>query len=95
MQVKLAARAVEKPWGRDWLPAPFAGANGRRIGEIWFVPLKGSGSFDGQAFQAGECWLADRAAAVRRVAEGAALVASTNAPRHGGAAHAAAGETAA
>lgn len=34
--VKLATRAVEKPWGRADLPAPFANQNGRRIGEIWF-----------------------------------------------------------
>jgi mannose-6-phosphate isomerase len=34
--VKLAARAVEKPWGRKSLPAPFGGEGVRRIGEIWF-----------------------------------------------------------
>lgn len=34
----LPTRMVEKPWGRDSLPAPFAGTDGRRIGEIWFEP---------------------------------------------------------
>jgi mannose-6-phosphate isomerase len=29
---------VEKPWGRDVLPAPFKAPQGRRIGEIWFEP---------------------------------------------------------
>ena len=29
---------VEKPWGRDTLPAPFVERAGRRIGEIWFEP---------------------------------------------------------
>ena len=35
---KLAVRTVEKPWGRDQLPAPFAAPYGKRIGEIWFEP---------------------------------------------------------
>lgn len=34
----LATRAVEKVWGRDKLPAPFAAQPGQRIGEIWFEP---------------------------------------------------------
>lgn len=34
----LPIRLVEKPWGMDVLPAPFAAAPGRRIGEIWFEP---------------------------------------------------------
>lgn len=29
---------VEKVWGRDTLPAPFAAPSGQRIGEIWFEP---------------------------------------------------------
>jgi mannose-6-phosphate isomerase len=29
---------VEKPWGRDVLPAPFAAPAGQRIGEVWFEP---------------------------------------------------------
>ena len=29
---------VEKVWGRDSLPAPFAAPEGQRIGEIWFEP---------------------------------------------------------
>lgn len=32
----LASRAVERPWGRDHLPAPFVAPEGTRIGEIWF-----------------------------------------------------------
>ncbi len=32
----LPGRYVEKPWGRTDLPAHFAGAAGRRIGEVWF-----------------------------------------------------------
>lgn len=34
----LETRSVEKPWGRDTLPAPFTAPEGKRIGEIWFVP---------------------------------------------------------
>jgi mannose-6-phosphate isomerase len=34
----LAPKLVEKPWGRDTLPAPFEGSAGTRIGEIWFEP---------------------------------------------------------
>lgn len=34
----LPQRLVEKPWGVDRLPAPFAPVPGRRIGEIWFEP---------------------------------------------------------
>ena len=29
---------VEKPWGRDSLPAPFVAPAGQRIGEVWFEP---------------------------------------------------------
>jgi mannose-6-phosphate isomerase len=32
----LPSQYVEKPWGRTDLPAVFAGAQGRRIGEVWF-----------------------------------------------------------
>jgi len=35
---KLPVRLVEKPWGRDTLPAPFGSPAGSRIGEIWFEP---------------------------------------------------------
>ncbi len=35
---RLATRMVEKVWGRDTLPAPFAAPPGARIGEIWFEP---------------------------------------------------------
>jgi len=34
----LATRAVEKVWGRNVLPPPFAAPAGKRIGEIWFEP---------------------------------------------------------
>ena len=34
----LPIRTVEKPWGRDELPPPFAAPAGKRIGEIWFEP---------------------------------------------------------
>jgi mannose-6-phosphate isomerase len=34
----LPVRLVEKPWGRDMLPAPFITPSGKRIGEIWFEP---------------------------------------------------------
>ncbi|MDR7102648.1 class I mannose-6-phosphate isomerase [Croceicoccus sp. BE223] len=30
--------SVEKPWGKDRLPAPFTAPDGQRIGEIWFEP---------------------------------------------------------
>jgi mannose-6-phosphate isomerase len=36
--VLLPTRMVQKPWGRDRLPAPFAAPPGQRIGEIWFEP---------------------------------------------------------
>ncbi|OCC22984.1 mannose-6-phosphate isomerase [Croceicoccus estronivorus] len=36
--MKLATRMVEKPWGRDVLPAPFDCETAGRIGEIWFEP---------------------------------------------------------
>lgn len=35
---KLPIRTVEKPWGKDVLPAPFVAPEGQRIGEIWFEP---------------------------------------------------------
>jgi mannose-6-phosphate isomerase len=35
--MKLTARYVEKPWGRQQLPQIFAGAGGKRIGEVWLV----------------------------------------------------------
>lgn len=38
MNGSLPTREVEKPWGRDALPAPFHTPVGRRIGEIWFEP---------------------------------------------------------
>jgi len=34
----LSTKTVEKPWGKDELPAPFAAQEGKRIGEIWFEP---------------------------------------------------------
>lgn len=38
MSAVLPSREVEKPWGRDTLPAPFVAPAGRRIGEVWFEP---------------------------------------------------------
>jgi mannose-6-phosphate isomerase len=38
MTVLLPIREVEKPWGKDELPAPFTAPRGKRIGEIWFEP---------------------------------------------------------
>lgn len=38
MSALLPTRMMAKPWGRDRLPAPFAGSEGERIGEIWFEP---------------------------------------------------------
>ena len=35
---RLPIRTVEKPWGKDALPAPFVAPEGQRIGEIWFEP---------------------------------------------------------
>lgn len=35
---RLPTRMVEKVWGRDVLPSPFAAPPGERIGEIWFEP---------------------------------------------------------
>src|SRR3954465_14269130 len=34
----LETKTVEKPWGKDQLPAPFETPAGKRIGEIWFEP---------------------------------------------------------
>lgn len=34
----LPTKMVEKPWGADALPAPFAAPAGERIGEVWFEP---------------------------------------------------------
>jgi mannose-6-phosphate isomerase len=34
----LPIREVEKPWGKDVLPAPFVARDGQRIGEVWFEP---------------------------------------------------------
>jgi mannose-6-phosphate isomerase len=38
MTAALPTRQVEKPWGKDTLPAPFVAPAGQRIGEIWFEP---------------------------------------------------------
>ena len=35
---QLPTRMVDKVWGRDVLPPPFAAPDGVRIGEIWFEP---------------------------------------------------------
>ncbi|MGC1269853.1 MAG: class I mannose-6-phosphate isomerase [Croceibacterium sp.] len=36
--MKLPTTTVEKPWGKDQLPAPFTASAGQRIGEVWFQP---------------------------------------------------------
>ncbi|WP_404482559.1 class I mannose-6-phosphate isomerase [Novosphingobium sp. BL-52-GroH] len=41
MTAALPIRRVEKPWGKDVLPAPFTAPEGERIGEIWFEPPAG------------------------------------------------------
>jgi mannose-6-phosphate isomerase len=38
MSGALPIRQVEKPWGKNTLPAPFPAPDGKRIGEIWFEP---------------------------------------------------------
>ena len=35
---RLATKIVEKPWGKDVLPPQFDVPEGKRIGEVWFVP---------------------------------------------------------
>lgn len=37
----LPVRLVERPWGREVLPPPFAAPPGQRIGEVWFEPFRG------------------------------------------------------
>jgi mannose-6-phosphate isomerase len=39
--VKLATHFVEKPWGRDAIPALFGAPAGKRIGEMWFDGAEG------------------------------------------------------
>ncbi|MBS0482110.1 MAG: class I mannose-6-phosphate isomerase [Proteobacteria bacterium] len=36
MTAALPFRMLEKPWGQDVLPPPFAAPPGKRIGEVWF-----------------------------------------------------------
>ena len=38
MSALLPVRMVEKPWGKDQLPAPFVAPDAQRIGEVWFEP---------------------------------------------------------
>ncbi|MFM5931887.1 MAG: class I mannose-6-phosphate isomerase [Novosphingobium sp.] len=38
MNPRLPTRLVERPWGRDTLPAPFVAPDGQTIGEVWFEP---------------------------------------------------------
>jgi len=38
MSGKLQTKEVEKPWGRETLPAPFTAPAGKKIGEVWFEP---------------------------------------------------------
>lgn len=39
MLERLTQRLIAKPWGRDSLPAPFAGGTRDRIGEIWYEAI--------------------------------------------------------
>ncbi|WP_254305870.1 class I mannose-6-phosphate isomerase [Sphingopyxis sp. BSNA05] len=39
--MKLKRKFVEKPWGQEALPEIFRGANGKKVGEIWFEAPKG------------------------------------------------------
>ncbi|WP_447761046.1 class I mannose-6-phosphate isomerase [Sphingopyxis panaciterrae] len=39
----------------DFAALPDLGAHGR----VWFIPVDGAGSIDGEAWQPGECWLLD------------------------------------
>lgn len=38
MSALLPTRMVERPWGREDLPAPFVALPGQTIGEVWFEP---------------------------------------------------------
>ncbi len=38
MRPCLPLRMVERPWGREKLPAPFVAPQGQVIGEVWFEP---------------------------------------------------------
>ena len=38
MTARLLTRMVERPWGREDLPAPFVAPAGAKIGEVWFEP---------------------------------------------------------
>lgn len=38
MKAALPTRMVERPWGCEFLPAPFAAPPGLKIGEVWFEP---------------------------------------------------------
>jgi mannose-6-phosphate isomerase len=42
MAVKLKSSTVEKPWGREDLPALFPNPERRKIGEVWFEEARGS-----------------------------------------------------
>jgi len=38
MNAALPTRMVERPWGREALPAPFVATPGVKVGEVWFEP---------------------------------------------------------
>jgi mannose-6-phosphate isomerase len=42
MPLKLKSSAVEKPWGREDLPALFPNPQRRKMGEVWFEDAQGS-----------------------------------------------------
>lgn len=42
LRMKLAKHLVEKPWGRDDVPAAFGDVKGRQIGEVWYEAVDGA-----------------------------------------------------
>lgn len=38
MNAALPTRMVERPWGRETLPAPFVAPSSEKVGEVWFEP---------------------------------------------------------
>jgi mannose-6-phosphate isomerase len=45
-------------------------------GQSWFVPLTGYGTIDGQAWEAGQCWLIEKSAELRCTASTRTLIAT-------------------
>ena len=56
----------------DFATLPELGADG----PVWFVPVEGAGTINGEAWQPGECWLLDEAADLAELrGSGRALIA--------------------